>query len=64
MKLNSIFKTYTKMDSIGKTLFFIVLFLLTISICKVVFKNKTEEGFQNDVDSNEHFNNIDMFDKF
>jgi 2-polyprenyl-3-methyl-5-hydroxy-6-metoxy-1,4-benzoquinol methylase len=68
MKFNSILKTYTKMDPIGKILLFIVLFLLTISICKVVFKNNSNEGFQNDVYSNGNYDNInknkDMFDNF
>lgn len=68
MKFNSIFKTYTKMDPIGKTLIFIVLFLLTISICKVVFKNNKKEGFQNDVYYNNNYDNFNknknMFDKF
>ena len=70
MKFNSILKTYTKMDPIGKILLFIVLFLFTISICNVVFKNNSKEGFQIDVYQNDNYDNIiknknsNMFDKF
>lgn len=64
MKLNIFFKTYTKLNLISKILVFIVFFLLTISICKVVFKNNRTECFQNEVYYNDNYSNYNMFDKF
>lgn len=68
MKLNSIFITYTKMGYTGKILLFIILFLLTISICKVVFKKNAKEGFKNDIYQNDSYDNTNtntnMFDNF
>lgn len=66
MKLNTILKFYTKMDPIGKILLFIVLLLLSISICKIVFTNNTKENFQNEVYYNDNYNysNNNMFDNF
>jgi ubiquinone/menaquinone biosynthesis C-methylase UbiE len=52
----------------GKILLFIILFLLTISICKVVFKKNAKEGFKNDIYQNDSYDNTNtntnMFDNF
>ena len=61
MNLKSILKTYTKLGHIGKTLVFIVLFLLTISICNVVFKKETTSHYVEGFDNN---NKNNMYDKF
>ena len=64
MNISSISKSYNKLDNIGKSLVFIILFLLTISICKLIFKNNNfldnyTEGFENN-----DYDNQNMYDKF
>ena len=64
MNFKSILKTYTKLNNIGKILVFIVLFLLTIHICNVVFKNETRSHYREVEGFDNNYNQNNMYDDF
>ena len=65
MNLKSISNIYTNLNNIGKILLFIILLLITISLCKIVLNDKISTNMIEGLEiNNGSFHNNNMYDKF
>ena len=65
MNLKSISNIYTNLNNIGKILLFIILLLITISLCKIVLNDKKSTNMIEGLEiNNGSFHNNNMYDKF